>query len=191
MVGTAVGAGIVTAGRRGQIPVRQQHRRIDQRFAGVSTEAGQQRTCAGMMQDDQHVGGVAIELAFVAARREHAGEGIVAEILQQKEAVGLVLGMDRRRAEAEPDQVTADAHERPHVLLRRRCIHDDGRAARPAQPEIFAERGIARQQPLAGIAPAGAADEIGAQPVAIRGRQSGRLPADRRAGRRLPWPASP
>ena len=175
----------------GQIPVGQQHRRIDQRLAGIGAEAGQQRALAGMMQDDQHVGGARIELAFVAARVEHAGEGVVAEILQQQEAVGLVLGMDRRRAEAEPDQVTADAHERPHVFLRRRCIHDDGRAARPAQPEILAERGVARQQPLVGIAPAGAADEIGAQPVAFRGRQSGLLPADRRACRRLPWPASP
>ena len=114
-----------------------------------------------------------------------------AKILEQQEAVGAVLGVDCRRAETEIDQMTADAHEGPDVLLRRRGVHDDGRAALAHQPEIFAERGVARQQPLAGITPAGAADEIGAQPVAFRGRQSGLLPPDRRACRRLPWPASP
>ena len=143
------------------------------------------------MQDNQHVGRVAIELAFVAARGKHAGEGIVAKVFQEKEAVGLVLGVDLRRAEPEPDQVSADANEWPHVFLRRRRVHDHGRAARGAQPKVLAERGVARQQPFAGIAPAGAAHEIGAQPVAFRGRQSGLLPPDRRAGRRLPRPASP
>ena len=133
------------------------------------------------MDRHQHVCGAAIEFELVAAGGQDPGIGIVAEILEEQEAVILVDNLDDRSAETEPDQVSVDSHERPHVLLRRRGVHDDRRGARPAQPIVGTERGIAGQQPLAGIAPAGAAHEVGTQPGAVlgtvRNRQSVHLPA--------------
>ena len=170
------------AGRFRQVPFRQQHRGIDQRVARIGAEAGQQAALAGAIDLDQHVGRPGIELALVAARRQNAGIGVVAEILQQQEALLGILGEDLRRAEAERDQVPADPHEGPHIFLRWWGIHDDRRTARPAQAEILAERGIARQQAFAGIAPAGAAHELGAQLVAFRFHQSGSLLPGLRAG---------
>ena len=122
------------------------------------------------MHGDQHVGGAGVELGLVAAVGEHAREGVVAQVLQQQEAVGLVDRQDLRRAELHRQQMSADAHERPHILVRRRRIHDDGGAAGARQAEVLAERGIARQQALLGIAPAGAGDEVGAQRCAVRHR---------------------
>ena len=78
------------AGRRRQVPFRQQHRGIDQRLAGIGAEARQQRVRGGAVQHDQHVGGAGVELGLVAARRQHAREGVVAQVLQQQEAVVLV-----------------------------------------------------------------------------------------------------
>jgi hypothetical protein len=190
-VGHRLLIGCRPAARRRQIPFRQQHCGIDQRLAGIGAQPRQQRAPAGPLHHDQHVGGAPVELGLLAARRQHAREGIVAEVLQQQEAVVLVDGLNGGRAEAEPAEVPADAHEGPHVLLRRRRVHDHGRGAWPGQPEVFAERGVARQQALAGVTPAGAAHEICAQPVPFTHRQTVRPPADRRACPRPPWQASP
>ncbi len=159
-----------TAARLGQIPFGDQHRGIDQRLALVVAETRQQPMVGRSMDGDQNVGGARVKRSLVAAGREHAREGVVAQVLQQQEAVGGIFGKDFRRAEPHCQEMAADAYERPNVLLRRRRIHHDGGAARTGQPIVFPERGIARQQALLGIAPAGAVDKGGAQDAAVRRR---------------------
>ncbi len=122
------------------------------------------------MKGHQHVGRAEVQLRLVAAGIEHAGERVVAEILQQQEAVGGVFGEDLGRAEFQGAEMPADAHERPHVFLRWWRIHDHGRAVGPRQAEVLSKRGVARQQALARIGPAGTGDEIGAEPGAVRHR---------------------
>ena len=68
------------AGRGRQIPFRQQHRRLDQRVAGIGAEPRQHGALSGPVEMHQHVGGAGVELALVAAGRQHAGIGVVAEI---------------------------------------------------------------------------------------------------------------
>ena len=95
--------------------------------------------------------------------------------MQQKSLLD-IFRQNFGRAESELDQVSADAGEGPHVLMRRWRIHDDRRLARPGQPEVLAKGGVARQQALAGIAPTGLAHELATQHIAFRFHQTEPLP---------------
>ena len=125
------------------------------------------------VQVDQHVDGRTVEALGVGARCQQPGEGVVAEILQQQQPVGLVGGENGGGAEAEPVQVAGDPHERPDVLVLGRRVHQHRDGAVVADPVVAPEGGVAGQRSDLGMPPAGRRQERLDLPEAHDGACSG------------------
>ena len=57
-----------------------------------------------LMQGDQHVGGEGKQRFRLPSVVQQAGKGVVAKILEQQEALLVIVGKDGRRAEVELNQ---------------------------------------------------------------------------------------
>ncbi len=150
----------------------------------------------GCVQGDQGVDGGGVERRFVSAGLDQPGVEVVAEILQHRQALGGVGGDDLGRRKPAAAQVVGGGDEgldasrgqpRRGVVTggeaflgrgvrrtgrgldRWRLVHEDQRAAaRCGQPLIAARGGVARQRLAAGVAEAGAGQELGLYGLAVR-----------------------
>lgn len=136
-----------------KVPIDQQRRFGQKPLVVVGRTAGRHRIGAAM-QVDQQVDRQPVEAALVPSRRQEAGIGVVAQILEEQQAPVLVRREHARRAVAEAGEMAGNGKERPHVLLGRRRVHQDGAPVAVAQALIVPERGIARQPRARGAAPA-------------------------------------
>ena len=147
--------------RPGNEPVRAEGRKPVRR-ARLALQGGQ---CVGRQQ---------VKFFLARALVQQPGEGIVAEILQQQQAPRLVRPVDLRRGKTEVPEPRGYRREGPHVLLGRRRVHQHNRLPAAPEPDIAAERGVARQGLAPGLSPAGAGEK----------GSDGGLPAQRRSSMR-------
>ena len=92
---------------------------------------------------DQYVHREAIERRLVGARREQAGEGVVAEIFEQQQAGAFIGGENGGSAEAKIEEMPRHTDEGAHVLAIRRRVHQHGPAAIAIYAVISTERCVA------------------------------------------------
>ena len=120
---------------------------------------------------------------------EQGGEAVVAEILEQDEALGLVGGEDGGRAVAHAAQQACDAEEGADGIARRRVVHEHGRGRAEREPRVAPGRGIAGERMAFGLAPACAHDEGAALAHARAHGPGSRCPASTPASARArgPW----
>ncbi len=113
------------------------------------------------MERDQEIDGERVKRLLRRALRQEPRIGGVAEILEQQQTRGDVLGEDARRAESQPAQQPRDRQERPHILLRRRRVHQDRAEGRRLEPLVAAEGGVAGEPAARRFAPAGGGEKSG------------------------------
>jgi hypothetical protein len=150
------------------------------------------------LPDDEGGDGVAHERIGPAgvARRLRALQRreveLVAEIVEEEKTVVRVGFEDARAVQAGLGDQAGDVDERPHVLLRRRRVHDDDAAAAlEVGAQVAAKARVARRRPEAGddqAARRGDRGEPGGEGVPARrvgpgnrGRQGGRIQGRRRS----------
>ncbi len=114
------------------------------------------------VQRDQRVGGKPVQRVLVRAFGKPAGEGRVAEILDDEKALRRVFGVDFRRAEPEGAKMPGDPHEGRGILLRRRRIHQQGRGRPAGEAEIAPEGRVARERRHPRVPPIRAGEETAA-----------------------------
>ena len=152
------------AGHRRQEPVDQQVGLALERRRIVGRNVD--RSGSGMaVQRYQRVGRQPVQRVLVRAFGQPAGEGRVAEILNDEEAAFRVFGMDRRCAEAEVAEMAGDPDEGRDFLLRRRRIHQQGRGRPAGEAEIAPEGGVAGERRHARLPPVRVGEESMARPI--------------------------
>ena len=94
--------GVNAEADRGQIPVDEMIGLRHQQIVGIGRQAGRDGRRGGKaVERDQRVDGELVERRLVLAAGEQLREGVVAQILHQKQPGGPLLRLDARRAEAE------------------------------------------------------------------------------------------
>ena len=167
---TVLAADVVAGGaakHRRPCPVDEQ-RRLFQEHVVVVILQPRRHDALGVdpVQLDQYVDGKLVKTgldraAVPAPGVEDPGIGLIAQILEQQQAVLAVLGQDVRGAEAEGLQVPGDGDEGIDVLFRSRHVHQHRPPVAQGQPKVASERRIAGQRrPLGAVPALGGEEEI-------------------------------
>ncbi len=134
-----------------QVPVAEQARLAPQQRRVVGRQARERgglglRARLQLHERAHRVGKQLVDEGRVGAG-QRLQEGLRAEVRQQQEALGEVLGHDLGRVEAPAAQQPRDGHERPAILLLRRRVHHDPAAGAVARaslghPKVAAKAGV-------------------------------------------------
>ena len=122
------------------------------------------------MEIDQNIRRRLVERAFQGRSiwaGEQGGKTVVAQVLEQGEALCLVDRENFGSAVTHAAQQACDSNEGADGMPRRRVVHEHGRRTAAREPLVVPCRRVAGERPTRGIAPAYAHGEVAPLPLTL------------------------